>query len=69
MIIFGYVMRTVQNTIIFFSLAYFGGIIWLYWCHISLNDVNRRHHDDPARDIDSNFLLAYDLDYTQVSDE
>ena len=61
-IVFGFVLRFIKNTVVFFSLAYFGGVLWLFWCHLCLEYIN------PSREQfgpDNNFLLAYNLNYTK----
>ena len=62
-IMFGFGLRFMKNVIVFFSLAYFGGIIWLYWCYVCLKFINPR--DDAGEPLEgSSFLLVYDLDFS-----
>lgn len=61
-IILGFLLRFTKNVVMFFALAYFGGILWLIWCEICLMYINPRFEPEwGEEDSAHNFLLQYDL--------
>ena len=50
-------LKVLKNILWFFSIAFFGGVLWLIWCDILLTYYN------PDRDPERSFLLTYNLEY------
>lgn len=53
-ILLGAILKIIKNVLMFVSMAYFGGILWLIWCDISMTSITP---DQPS------FLLENDLNF------